>query len=280
MAQTAEQIKTQITDYFMANPNAQQAWGFSSEDEFDRWFSTVSVEDIIFSISSLSMADLQSLMDAQKTELNDLVSAQKAHTSRWYRQMVLKFMKDMLLVPDKDYYDTTGMSEAQIRDAKVLKYSAVVSTANSSEITIKIAGETNGAKAPLDEPTETQVTAYLAQVKDAGVRIRLVNELPEQLYFSAKIWYDALLTPSAIDSAVRSAVQNYINNLPFNGEYTNMALVDAIQQVAGVEVVELDWAQAYNSLGVLITDIAARYTPYSGYFNIGTVTLDLQPYEL
>jgi hypothetical protein len=280
MAQSIAEIKKGMTGSFMRSAQAQAAWGFSGTDDFGRLFSSASVEDILFSNTAVAMNDLSQLMDALVAEITQMVAGQKAHTPRWYQQKALQFMANKLLVPETDYYDTSGMTEAQIADAKIVRYCAAVSAPDSSELTLKIAGETAGEKGPISAPQLGLFEAYLAEVKDAGVRLRVVNSVPERLYFTIDIWYDALLLPADVEAGVRSAAQNYINNLPFNGEYTNMSLVDAVQSVPGVKVAELLVAGSLGDGGEYIQDIAARYSPASGYFNLGDVVVNMIPYGL
>ena len=90
----------------------------------------------------------------------------------------------------------------------------------------------------LDAETEAQLAAYIAEIKDAGVRTALVNIDPDRFNCEADVYYDPMLVAETVESACREAVRNYIENLPFNGEYTNMALVDALQTLDGVRIVE------------------------------------------
>ena len=95
--------------------------------------------------------------------------------------------------------------------------------------------------------------------------------------FEADIYYDPILLADDVKNACLAAAQGYINNLPFNGQYSNMALVDAMQAVAGAKTIQHRWSLARNYAGVEIQYIDAVYTPYSGYFNLGAVTLTMIP---
>lgn len=277
MADSIATIKKFITDAFMAHPSLRQQYGFVDGDEFARIFSTVSLESILADIASISGNDIQQLIDSHTAEVAALVYSQKAHTDRWYQQLALGFMVDKLLIAETDKYDTTGMSDADISDAMIVKYCAVLSSLDNSEITIKIAGETGGSKDTISAEHLVQFKEYLRQTKDAGVRLRVVNEKAEILDFEAEIFYDPILLADDVKNACLAAAQGYINNLPFNGQYSNMALVDAMQVVAGAKTVQHKWSQAKNYAGDPIQYIDAVYTPYSGYFNLGAVTLTMIP---
>ena len=104
---------------------------------------------------------------------------------------------------------------------------------DASILTIKVAGENGGVRQRLDEETETQLAAYIAEFKDAGVRINLVNIDADTFNCEVDIFYDPMLLPEEVESACRETVRAYIENLPFNGEYTNMALVNELQRSRG-----------------------------------------------
>ena len=112
--------------------------------------------------------------------------------------------------------------------------------------------------------------AYFAEIKDAGVRIDVVNKEGDPFGCEVDIYYDAMLTPETVKTDCEAAIKSYIENLPFNGEYTNMALVDALQGVEGVKVVEFVGASTTDGAA-----INARYVPDAGYFRVDTDTLTL-----
>lgn len=277
MADSIVTIKKNITDAFMAHPALRQLYGMADGDEFARVFSSVSLESLLADIAAISGNDLQQLIDSHTSEVSALVYNQKAHTARWYQSLALAFMQDKQLIEGTDKYDTAGMTEAEIEDAKTVKYCAVLTSTYSTEVVIKIAGITNGAKDTIGDAALVQFKEYLRQTKDAGVRLRVVNEKAEVLDFEADIYYDPILYPDHVQSACLAAAQAYINNLPFNGQYSNMALVDAMQAVAGAKTVQHQWSLARNYAGEEIQYIDAVYTPYSGYFNLGAVTLNMIP---
>ncbi|MEG1540251.1 MAG: hypothetical protein RR383_09935, partial [Muribaculaceae bacterium] len=65
--------------------------------------------------------------------------------------------------------------------------------------------------------------------------------------------------------------------LPFNGEYTNMALVDTLQDVAGVRIAELK--NASRAEGGAQIPINARCVPSAGYFAPGAININMIAYE-
>ena len=124
-----------------------------------------------------------------------------------------------------------------------------------------------------------KVAAYIAEIKDAGVRTALVNIDPDRFNCEADVYYDPMLVAETVESACREAVRNYIENLPFNGEYTNMALVDALQTLDGVRIVEFRGATTVAAGEEVLVTIDARCIPAAGYFEMGDVVLNMKAYN-
>lgn len=280
MARDLTDIKNSLKSNFMNNETVRQLYGLEDGDEFDRVFSAMSLENLLLvENAAIMILDLEQWADTVENKLIALIDTKKAHSTRWYQQKALDFMLNKLLVPGEDYYDTSDMSESEIMDAKVVRYCAVTESADSSEITVKMATDTNGVKAPLDEIVLGQVVEYLEQIKDAGVKIVPISMLPYILNCEIDVYYDALLVDTDVQNEVLLAMQGYINNLPFNGTYSNMELVNAIERVEGVKVVEHKEMLIYNNSGENIATVNGVYVPLPGYMELADdVTINMKPY--
>jgi len=266
VARELNEIKTSLKNRFMDNETIREQYGLEDGDEFDKVFSSVSLENqLIIENQAMLVLDLEQWADTVEAKLNKLLEEKKAHRLLWYQQITLNFMVDMVLVEGNDYYDTTGMTEADIEEARVIKFCAVDESNDASEITIKIATLNGSTKEPVSAEVFVQVKEYLERVKDGGVKINVINLYPYKLGAAVDVYYDGLLLSGDVEAAVRKAVDNYINNLPFNGEFSNMALVDAIQKVTGVKVVQHRWSNIYNNSGEQITTVSGIYIPLPGY---------------
>jgi hypothetical protein len=129
-----------------------------------------------------------------------------------------------------------------------------------------------------------QVRNYLNWIKDAGVRIDLVNLSADAFRCELDIYYNAMLLADRVEQAVRDAINAYIENLPFNGEYSNMALVDALQQVEGVVIPELTASYSKPFTGDFdYSLINAKRISEAGYFrayDVEDITINMVAYEL
>ena len=268
---TIEQIKETIAVDFMNNETVADMFGFPAGDNFAAHFSKVSIINILFYLFASAAWVLEQFFESHKKEVEARIDETIPHRPKWYRDKVLGFMKDMTLIPDTDDYDTSDMSDSEREAAKVVKHAVAVESSDASLLTIKVAGEESGRRRPLDDETERQLTAYLSEIKDAGVRINLVNEEPEKFTCDADIYYNAILSENDVRERCEEAITGYIENLPFNGEYSDMALTDALQAVEGVKVVHLTKTEIHSSpKGTLVI-----CTPSAGYLEKGVVTLNM-----
>lgn len=279
MARTIAEIKDSMTADFMRNADVAKAYGFETGAAFSRHFSRVSVESLLFYIVACAVWTLENLFDRHKADVEARIEATIPHRPKWYRDKVLGFMKGKTLVPDTDYYDTSGMGDGDIEAARVVKYAAATENDDASILTVKVAGEQGGERRPLDRETEGQLAAYIAEIKDAGVRVNLVNMPPDTFDCEVDVYYDAVMPSAQVKARCVEAVRDYIENLPFNGEYTNMALVDRLQGIEGVRIVEVGSARAQADGEGTPTGINARIIPAAGYFKAGVVTVNMISYQ-
>ena len=279
MARNITEIKTEIAREFMRNVSAAELYGFVPGSEFGDVFGAASVENIMLYVWAVCAWTVEQLVSRHKEEVTAELEELIAHRPKWYRDKVLRFMVGKELEPDSDTYDTTGMSEGDIAAARVVKHAVAMESKDSSLLTIKVAGESGGVRRPITPGQETQLKAYINEIKDAGVRTALVNMEADTFGCTVDVYYNAMLEPDTVQTECRDVICDYIENLPFNGEYTNMALIDRLQQVEGVKIVELQGSSVKAANESTTTQINARLTPAAGYFKPGAITVKMIAYD-
>ena len=183
---------------------------------------------------------LESFFDQHTTEVNTIILNQKSGRKPWYRDMALRFQYGFDLVPDKDYFDNGMATDEDIEDSKIIKYAAVSESEETSRVILKIAGETSGVLSPINEDQYLAFNAYIDEIRWAGVQYSIINYLPDQLYLNIQIKRDPLVLSTTGMSIlngnypVQEAIQEYMKELPFNGELQLSLLVDKLQRVTGV----------------------------------------------
>lgn len=273
MAQKIADIKKEITDYFIQNETVIALYGLDTSKTFEDQFSKVSLESILFYVVAVAIWSLQVLFDTHKAEMTALIAEKKPHRLKWYRDKTLSFQYGRDLIDDNDLYDNTDVTDEQIALERVVKYAAAVEQAGVVIVKVATAstpstGSGSGDRVPLDGDQEEALTAYLKEIKDAGVKLSLVNEEANTFTATLDIYYDPMVLNASLNSLanggnpVREAIADFIANLPFNGEYRNSALVDRLQSVEGVVIPELH-ASAIDGAAIL-----AKANPASGYMKV------------
>ena len=134
----------------------------------------------------------------------------------------------------------------------------------------------DGKPSRLSDDDVKKVSAYVSRIKDAGVRVLLSSGDADKFNVSLLIHYDPLKRLEAKD--IKKVVSEYLESMPFDGIYSNMALIDAIQKVDGVRVAEvLESSASYGSNPS--KKIISTYSPNSGYMTIGKDIIELRPYQ-
>jgi hypothetical protein len=262
----------------VADAAVRAKYGLAEGATFEGSLSAVSVERALLYAWSASAWVVEQLLGLHKSEVDGALLALMPHTARWYKEKALRFQfPGRALVADTDRYDNSGLTEEDIAGLEVVKFCAV--TDKVGELQVKVAKGAAGARAPLSADEVAGLSYYLSEVRDAGVRVTVVNRSADRLTMSATVYYN----PLALDPAahpVEAAVREYASGLAFNGVLSTTRLVDVMQGVAGVMLVQLAAAtvqraqNAAEPLGVQRVaesgywvageeDISIAYTPYS-----------------
>lgn len=276
---TTREIKREITTRFMANQTLAKAYGFAEGAVFENEFSLLSLENLLFDIVTYAIFILEKLFDQHHTEVTQKIYEQKIGSLRWYRNKALDFQYGFDLLKDTDKFINGDASEDIINQSKIVKYAAVTEAEQESRVIIKIAGEQQGKLSPIDQVQQAAFDAYVDEIRFAGTNITVINFEPDRLYLTINIYRDPLVLDENGVSIlngnipVNDALEEFMKELPFNGELTIQNLVDKLQVVEGVIIVDVinvesSWIDAQsNSYGNPET-ISVKKIPESGYFEI------------
>lgn len=226
---------------------------------------------------------LETLFDVHKSEVFDALNELKPHTKRWYRNKSTAFQYGFDLYEDTDVFKNTGYSDKQIANSKIIKYAAVTEAINESRLIIKIATENAAQELAPIQPNEKQsFDAYIEEIRDAGVKISVINYPPDILRLEIDIYYDPLVLDSngvkiisgtgSGTKPVETSLKQFMKELKFDGELQLASLVDKLQITDGViiphlKVASSKWLNPDGTPGVF-ENIAVSKVPVSGYFTI------------
>lgn len=79
MARTIDTIKAELAANWMNNPHLQEAYGFSTGEDFNKRFSRVSIESLLLYIVAASIWTLEKLFDTHTAEVTDYIATMKPH---------------------------------------------------------------------------------------------------------------------------------------------------------------------------------------------------------
>ena len=281
MARTREDIKKEMTVPFMANVVLSAIYGFGPGSSFEQEFSILSLENIIFEIMAMAIMVVEQKFDFHSLEVDTKLLNQKHGRLPFYRTMALAFQYGHDLITDKDFYDNTAFTDVEIENSKIIKYAAVEETEDSLVI-LKIAGETNNVLSPISAEPLFAIKEYFKEVRPAGVSLNIINFEPDRLYVNLKIYRDPLVLNAEGQSILNAnfpvddAIDEYMKELPFNGEFIIAHFVDKLQKVPGVKIphvlqVQSSWIDpTVNDYGELVP-VDVKTIPVSGYFTVADV---------
>ncbi|MDR2147712.1 MAG: hypothetical protein LBE91_14760 [Tannerella sp.] len=279
---TIAELKKTMTDAFIGEQVIKDAYGLLPNLTFEDQFSTVSIENILFTNVATGIFVLQEMFERHKLDIGELLKVQRAGSAEWYAWKALQFRLGQPLIPGSDQYDDTGLTPAQIAAMQIVKQASATEAQDRSVLYIKIAKETNGELTPLDSGEEQAFTDYMHQVSFAGVRYFVINQPADDMNLTMDIYYDPQVLDShgrrldgTNDAPVPETIRGFLKSLPFNGEYSNQALVDALQRTPGVVIAELKSAKSRYGLFTEWHAIDAREIPFAGYYTVGDADLNL-----
>ncbi|MCD8081864.1 MAG: hypothetical protein LUF04_16155 [Bacteroides sp.] len=272
---TIDEIKDAIAADFMNREEIAEIYGFAPGEDFSKHFSKVSFINILFYIMAVATWVTEKLHQDYKDEIEARIDAIIPHRLKWYRDKTLQFMPDRELIPDTDRYDTSDMTEDEVEAARPVKAAVAIESSDASLLTIKVKG-TDGE---LDPDTAEKLEWYLNEIKDAGVPIHLVSKPGDVFDCTVDVYYNPVMTEDTVRDNCEEAIRTFIQNLPFNGEYTNMGLVDELQKIEGVRIAEVKQAQYLPDYAVLPLEINARCVPDAGWFRPGDIQVNMIIHE-
>lgn len=271
---TIAEIKESMTQAFMQNEEAAKLWDFEVGQKWEDVMKPVSVENVLFYVVAVCCYVVESLMATHKSEVEAIVATRMPHTAKWYRDKTLAFLYGKDLIDGTDEYDTSSMSEEDVKKSRVVKHAVAVEDMKSGVLVIKVAGEDgDGKRQPLTSDQCEHLKTYLGEVKDAGVRIEVINSTPSGFALEADVYYNALLDSDEVKEECKNVIKSYIENLEFNGILSRNGIEDVLRGVAGVEIVQLGEIEIHNSV---VSDVflspgsngSAYCRPYAGYCSL------------
>jgi len=229
----------------------------------------------------------EQLYDTFKTEVDETIAGREFAQLQWYidQSKLFQFGDDLEWINDKYYGYTT------IDETKQIITQAAATVTNGS-ILLKVATGDIGSLAPLDSDELTAFTYYAKgsntpyaedNISPPGTIIEIISEDADTLRFASQVFYDPQVLNSSGEllsdtgtKPVEDAVNDYIQQIPFDSKFRVSGLIDAIQSADGVVnvvVINCDAktaTQAWVDSTDVINESGKQYVARAGYLEMGT----------
>lgn len=265
---TVEEIKKEICQAWMTSEELARAYGFEVGSAWS--YSRMSVENVLVWLVASAIWMHERIFVTHTEEVTDYIARMKPHTLRWWVERAKLFQKGSTLPDDSCDYDNANLSDEEVEKRQIVKFASA--TEQKNIVYLKVAKEEGGAIKPLDDDEKAAFCAYVDEIRAAGVTVMVVSESGCQLKLAIDVYYDPMVMDGKGKrladgtSPVEDTIKQYIENLPFDGEYRNSELIDRLQAVEGVVMPELRSAEERMTANDEWATIQAFATPYSGYY--------------
>jgi hypothetical protein len=227
-------------------------------------------------LSAVQHNAVESNFDNHAADVDAKIATLKPHTTRWYETMARAFQYGVALPADSDVYAVLPPA-----DPTVLIVNYVSAQELTNKVRIKVAKNAGADLGPLSDPEITSLRAYMARIKDAGLRLEVTTGDPDSLRLDLTVYYDPLVLTNAgarIDGTaatpVKDAIKAFLKGIQFGaGLFIPNYLTAALSVVPGVRIAVPSTIMAkYAALPY--TAIGVEYLPDAGYLRIDEAYLD------
>lgn len=258
MARTIKEIANGMKSDFIGNEDLCTAFGLTYDEDrteddrsayYDDNFSAVSVETCLIYVVAACAAAIENMFDWFRDDVDNVIANERYGHKGWY-----------------------------VKKAKEFEYNGVkiISHASCEEmpfgIKLKVAKMGNNGLCPL-ENTPDEIGAFqiwMNREKPAGMPINYVNSPADSLKLGIECHYDPLVYTGGDDDArgaIIDGIEEYLNSIDFDGEFSTTALVDALQKLNGFDAIEITSADAMFQ-GGSYQPFTSIYNPRSGYMRL------------
>jgi len=200
--------------------------------------SQVSVWRLWVYVVAAVLYTVEKIFDMLRMDIDAINAANVIGSEAWYVERAYEFQYGDIptILEGRLVYDTINLENRIIKRASILR----LGNQNANAI-IKVATideQTNELRA-LNPIEITAFNGYIRSLMFAGSFIGTRSLPPDFFRLFAKIYYNAIYPLPDLQIRVANAVNQYIANVPFDGKFFLIKLIDAIQNVEGVSDVEI-----------------------------------------
>lgn len=259
---TIQEIKKQMTDEMMNNATMRSSLNLDPSRSWEEQISSVSVINLLIYVVAVAHHILERIFDTFKEEVEERIAAAYPGSVSWLWNRAMEFQFDE---ESNAYLYEHGVYQSVDTEKQIIKHAAVVEEYNI--VQIKVSGNDYE---PLDEVQKASFEAYMNALKFAGVKLSISSLQSDDLSLKIHIWRNRLVMPEENNSVLKSAIEEYLNNIRYGGTFNKTKLMDAVQTVRGVEDVTIESCvlTAHDSAGTVTNLQTQNYRPIAGHINL------------
>ncbi len=273
MARTINDIANVMKVAFVRNETLRIAFGLTGynadADEaelvsyYNDKFSAVSVETCLIYVVSTGVALLEHMMDWFVSDVDTAIGRERYGHAGWFENVAKNFQYED--GTDFGLDESTGTYAIPSDEHKIIRHASCEDAGYG--VKLKLAKDNNGDLSPLSNDEKTAFEYYISRLKPAGIPVTVISRQADTLKLKIAVYYDPTIYTSANALArVKEVIREYLTSIDFNGEYVTMEMVDRLQSVSGLDIIEVDEAEAkYAGYSYERIDNDARYIPVAGY---------------
>lgn len=255
--------------------------------------SKLSVLDAFTWVTAACIWAHENLMDVFKVDLAAELQNRINGTPAYYANALLKYQSgDELVMNDEG----TSFSYATVDESKRIvtkvSYSEIAEeNFNDKVLFLKIATGEPGSYSQIESDELLKIKAYIDKLSFAGQHSFVVSRKGDIIVPKVTVYYDGAVEANEVYQNIEDALNNFIDNINFDGIVYAQKIIDAIQTAEHVTDVQID-SEATDKQGIFIAQydddnnfivdsegsklqkISRYFTPNSGYIKQSTGTGD------
>lgn len=256
---TIQEIKKEMTDAFMADSVVREKWGLLPTDEFEQKFKPASIENMLFYIIALCVWTREEYHKLWKQDVENTALRTRYGTKQWWHKMALMWQHGEAV----EMFDDGSIGYTNINEEKrLVKYAAIVS--EDRAVYVRVAKETNGVLAKLDDDELEAFQTYINQIKPIGISVVAQSQNACEVTFHNKIYCDGQYNKTEVLNNVKTEIEKYLKSIEFGGVLYMNKIIDVVQSVEGVVDTNIRCI-VYDTDGTQKT-VGRCYISKSGYY--------------
>lgn len=184
------------------------------------------------------------LWDLFKEELEEIAAEAKVGTAEWLQSKALVFQYSPTEPQVLEVVDFVPRYVTIDEGLRIIDVASVKQQTNR-RVVVKVAKDDGSSGLiALDAMELSAFRSYIRAIQFAGTSVDVQSANADKLYIEMTVYYDGQFVQSVVSTNVKSAINNYIQNLEFDGLVYVNKFIDAIQAVDGVKDLKIDLLRA------------------------------------